>query len=158
MSTTMETVIPKLVLRTGPLEGIDSATLDTFLLQIPAQLFASTGVIVPVPTQLTDNSLASNTAVIEFNGKVLDKITLVPGINPVGIIGVLEQNAAELLVPVSVDFLLVKLRTRLPALVNTALASSTKKKISTTLRSRLKKGESIKNLEGILEEMLAESV
>ena len=152
----METVIPKLVLRTGPLEGIDSAELDNFLLQIPAQLFASVGVIVPVPTQLPDDTLAPNTAVIEFNGKVLDKITLVRGINPV--IGVLEQNAAELLVPVSVDYLLVKLRTRLPALVNTALASSTKKKISSALRSRLKKGESIKNLEGILEEILAESV
>ena len=81
-----------------------------------------------------------------------------PGMNPFEIMAVLQQNAAELLVPDLVDFLLIKLRSRLPALVDTSLASSTKQIISTTLRSRLQNGKSIKNLAGILEEILAESV
>jgi hypothetical protein len=158
MSTTSETVISKLVLKTGPLEGIDSAGLDEFLRNIPAGLFESVGVIAPVPVRLPDDAMAPNTATLEFNDRVLDKITLVPGVNPVGIIGSLEQNAAELVVPELVDFLLVKLRSRLPALVDTALATSTTETIITTLRSRLQNGESIKNLAGILEDMLAESV
>jgi hypothetical protein len=158
MSTTMETVIPKLVLRTGPLEGIDSASLDEFVNKIPAELFASVGVIAPVPARFPDNNLAPNTAILELNDRVLDTISLMPGINPAGIIGLLEQNAAEWVVPEVVDFLLIKLSSRLPALVDTALASFTTHNIGITLRSRLKNGESIKNLAGILEEMLAESV
>jgi hypothetical protein len=154
----MKITPPKLVLRTGPLEDIDSENLDEFLSQVPSALFASLGVIAPVPTRLPDNTLATNTAILEFNGKVLDDITLSPGINPAEIIGVLEQNAAELVVPDLVDFLLLKLRSRLPALVDTALASSTKESISTTLRAHLESGKSIKNLSGILEEILAETV
>lgn len=158
MSTTPERVIPKLVLRTAPLEGVDAVSLDEFVRKIPAELFESLGVIAPVPARLPDDTLAPSTAILELNGRVLGEITLVPGVNPVQIIGLLEQNAAELVVPEVVDFLLVKLRSRLPALVDTALASSTTQDISTTLRSRVQKGESIKNLPGILEEMLAESV
>lgn len=158
MNTTLETLIPKLVLRTGPLQGIDAVNLDDFLSKIPAELFATVGVIVPVPTQLPDNTLASNTAILEVNGKALNSIALVVGMNAEEIVGLLEQHAAELVVPELVDFLLIKLRARVPALVDTALASSTKQQILTTLRSRLQNGKSIKNLAGVLEEMLAESV
>lgn len=158
MSTTIEPVLPKLVLRIGPLDGINSANLDDFFIQLRSDLFASVGVIAPVPTQVPDDTLATNNAVFEFNGKVLDTVILEPGMQAFEILGVLEQNAAEFLVPDLVDFLLIKLRSRLPALVDTALASSTKQIISTRLRSRLQNGKSIKNLAGILEEILAESV
>ena len=154
MSTT---VSPKIVLRTGTLVGIESSALDVFLSQIPAGLFASVGVIAPVPARLPDDTLLPNNAVLELNGRALDSLTLAPGMEPDGIIDSLRENAAEIIAPEMVDYLLVKLRSRVPALVDTALATSTQENILSTLRTRLQKGESIKNLSGILEEMLAES-
>jgi hypothetical protein len=57
-----------------------------------------------------------------------------------------------------VEFLLTKLRSWVPDLVDTVRRRFTTETLTAALRSRLEKGESIRNLQGALEEILAESV
>jgi len=154
----MEMEVPKLVMRTGPLESVDPASLDEFLHQVPGELFRDFGVVVPIPQRLQDDTLAAGTAVLELNGRPLGTIRLMNGVNPVEAIGLLEEHAGELVVPDLVEFFLVKLRQRLPALVDAVRLRFSMESLCTALRSRVEKGESIKNLPSILEKILAESV
>ena len=145
-------------MRRGPLEQAQAESLDGFFHQASLSLFQDHGILAPVPELISDDTLAPGSVVVELNGRSLGTIQLVAGVNPVGVIGLLEQNAGELVVPAFVEFFLVKLQSRFPVLVETVRKRLSIGKLCDALRSRVERGESIKNLPGVLEDILAESL
>jgi flagellar biosynthesis component FlhA len=154
----MNNDIPQLVLRRGPLGQSEAESIEQFFKQVPQAMYYELGIVTPLVQQISDDTLAPQTAILELNGRSLGTIHFVVGVNPVQALGLLEQNAAELVEPILVEFYLSKLNTRFPILVETIRKRFTIESLCGALRSRVERRQSIRDFPGVLEEILAESV
>lgn len=151
----MDIAAPKLVLRTAPYEGEEiAAAVDAFTRELPPVLFARRGVVIPVPVWEPDADVPFGAGILEAGDRVLGAFSLA---GPQAAVTLLDEHAADLLAPEMVGYFLVKLRASWPALVRAAEQRFTVEDLTEALRARLRRGDSIRDLVGTLEDVLAEA-
>jgi hypothetical protein len=150
----MDIQVPRLELRTGLLGDLPASKLDELLRKAPAIVFENTGVVVPVAQRIYDENLKPGKGVLNWNGETLADVELDAALTPANLAQVIEEHAAKMLLAVQLEYHLTKLKTLTPALTAAAIGRISMESLLAGLRSRLELRQSIRNLQGVLEEML----
>jgi type III secretory pathway component EscV len=149
---TLEGGFPALVLRVTHAAATERAKLEEALGQVNAILFNRVGIIAPrIEVQAADGS-EQPPAVLDLDGRVLGAVDLSDAANSAATL--LLKDAAQLVVPGLVEYYLCKLQTRMPALISAVRAQFPLPDLVEALRTQVGRGKSIRDLSGVLNEML----
>jgi type III secretory pathway component EscV len=146
---------PSLTLRLTQVYGKDRAAIEEALSKVNELLFMRLGVIAPRIAVRTVRGIRRS-AVLDLDGRVLGKID--PGNSAQSVVALLAKYAELLIVPGLVEFYLGKLKARAPALVSAVRARFSIPVLVDALRAIVRGDRSIRDLAGVLNEILSEAV
>jgi flagellar biosynthesis component FlhA len=172
-ASAMETITPdtaSLTLFLSKTLALDRSRFEPEFVVMQETLFNESGVICPKVEIQDDEDLPDNTFQLQINEHRLDLVheitrdklwlyttvespELAHLLSNIGI--VLRQNIGELLSAELVQYYLATLRISSPAVVDTALGRFDAETLTLILRKQVESGSSIRNMAGILEELLA---
>ena len=151
-----ETGFPRLVVRFG--HDVDAAPNPMFLhalSSVPEMLFERRGIVSPTIALMPDRELGAGDAVLEIDGARVGEVEYFA--LGESVTKLLDAHAERLVVAPLVDFYLSRLRATAPILISTVRRRFAMADLVKELRALIRTGGSLKDLQGILETILAET-